>query len=99
MLELGVSGAELIARIESVPFSRWHTKARIIVGSATFFDAFDALSLAFALSVSFAYGASPPLKAGSSSAPATLDNSPARCSSPGSPKSTAESGVQRAQLR
>jgi len=46
-----VSGAALIARIENVPFSRWHAKARIVVGSATFFDAFDALSLAFALPV------------------------------------------------
>ncbi|HEY2020112.1 MAG TPA: MFS transporter [Paraburkholderia sp.] len=43
--------AALIRRIESVPFSRWHTKARIIVGSATFFDAFDALSIAFVLPV------------------------------------------------
>jgi putative MFS transporter len=41
----------LIARLERVPFSRWHAKARIIVGSATFFDAFNALSLAFALPV------------------------------------------------
>ena len=43
--------AELIARIESVPFSRWHLRARVIMGSATFFDAFDALSLAFVLPV------------------------------------------------
>ena len=43
--------ASLIARIENVPFSQWHTKARVIVGSATFFDAFSALSLAFALPV------------------------------------------------
>jgi putative MFS transporter len=41
----------LIARLESVPFSRWHIRPRIIVGSATFFDAFDALSLAFVLPV------------------------------------------------
>src|SRR5947199_9212723 len=41
----------LIARLESVPFSRWHAKARIVVGSATFFDAFNALALAFALPV------------------------------------------------
>ena len=34
-----------------MPFSRWHLRARIIVGSATFFDAFDALSLAFVLPV------------------------------------------------
>jgi MFS transporter, putative metabolite:H+ symporter len=41
--------AALIARIESVPFSRWHLRARIVMGSATFFDAFDALALAFVL--------------------------------------------------
>src|SRR2546425_1023392 len=46
-----IDATELIARIENVPFSRWHAKARIIVGSATFFDAFSALSLAFALPV------------------------------------------------
>lgn len=45
------SPAALLARMESVPFSRWHTKARIVIGTATFFDAFDALSLAFALPV------------------------------------------------
>lgn len=42
---------DLITRLESVPFSRWHLRARLIVGSATFFDAFDALSLAFVLPV------------------------------------------------
>jgi putative MFS transporter len=41
--------ANLLARMEQVPFSRWHAKARIVMGSATFFDAFNALSLAFAL--------------------------------------------------
>ena len=41
--------ARLLARMEQVPFSRWHMKARVIMGSATFFDAFNALSLAFAL--------------------------------------------------
>ena len=45
------SAASLIARLERVPFSRWHLRARIIMGSATFFDAFDALSLAFVLPV------------------------------------------------
>ena len=45
------AGAELIARMEQVPFTRWHLRARIIMGSATFFDAFDALSLAFVLPV------------------------------------------------
>jgi putative MFS transporter len=43
--------AALIARLERIPFSRWHLRVRVIVGSATFFDAFDALSLAFVLPV------------------------------------------------
>ena len=47
---LGDAGAaSLLLRMEQVPFSRWHANARIVMGSATFFDAFNALSLAFAL--------------------------------------------------
>ncbi|MDR6475939.1 hypothetical protein ABIE53_005829 [Burkholderia sp. OAS925] len=38
--------ANLLFRIENVPFCKWHTRARIVMGSATLFDAFDALSLA-----------------------------------------------------
>ena len=41
--------SSLLLRMEQVPFSRWHMKARLVMGSATFFDAFNALSLAFAL--------------------------------------------------
>jgi MFS transporter, putative metabolite:H+ symporter len=40
------SAARLIARMERVPFTPWHMKARIVMGSATFFDAYNALSLA-----------------------------------------------------
>lgn len=47
----GPSAADLVARLERVRPSRWLLRARIIVGSATFFDAFDALSLAFVLPV------------------------------------------------
>src|SRR3984893_10934998 len=43
--------AALIARMERVPFSRWHMKARLVMGSATFFDAYNALSQAFALPI------------------------------------------------
>ncbi len=43
--------ARLLFRAENVPFCRWHTKTRIVMGSATFLDAFDALSLAFVLPV------------------------------------------------
>ncbi len=46
-----MDASALIARLEAVPFSRWHLRARLVVGSATFFDAFDALSLAFVLPV------------------------------------------------
>ena len=45
------TAADLLARMESVPFSWWHAKARLIMGSATFFDAFNSLSLAFALPI------------------------------------------------
>jgi MFS transporter, putative metabolite:H+ symporter len=41
--------SSLLLRMEQAPFSRWHMKARLVMGSATFFDAFNALSLAFAL--------------------------------------------------
>src|SRR3954469_16544182 len=47
----GLRGASLLERMSLVPFSRWHLRARIVMGSATFFDAFDALSLAFVLPV------------------------------------------------
>jgi putative MFS transporter len=50
-LTADATGAELIGRLEAVPFSRWHLRARVIMGTATFFDAFDALSLAFVLPV------------------------------------------------
>ena len=45
------SASGLIARLERAPITRWHLRARVIMGSATFFDAFDALSLAFVLPV------------------------------------------------
>jgi putative MFS transporter len=41
----------VVARIERLPTSWWHVKARIIVGVATFFDAFDAIAIATVLPV------------------------------------------------
>jgi putative MFS transporter len=41
----------IVARLERLPTSWWHVKARIIVGVATFFDAFDALAIASVLPV------------------------------------------------
>src|ERR1700689_2652439 len=43
--------ADLIARMEKVPTSRWFVIARVVMGSATFFDAFNALSIAFVLPI------------------------------------------------
>jgi putative MFS transporter len=37
--------------MEQVPTSRWYVRARVVMGSATFFDAFNALSIAFVLPI------------------------------------------------
>ena len=42
---------DIAARIERLPTSWWHVKTRIIVGVATFFDAFDAIAIATVLPV------------------------------------------------
>ena len=42
---------EVVARLERLPVSAWHVKMRLIIGVATFFDAFDALAIAFVLPV------------------------------------------------
>jgi len=41
----------LLARLEQIPASRWFVIARVVMGSATFFDAFNALSIAFVLPI------------------------------------------------
>src|SRR5712692_2819889 len=41
----------IVARLERLPTSWWQIKTRIIVGFATFFDAFDALAIASVLPV------------------------------------------------
>lgn len=46
-----VTAAQIAARIERLPFSPWHVKVRVIMGVATFFDAFDALAIAYVLPV------------------------------------------------
>lgn len=53
--QLGVAQAAtaeaIVARVDRLPISWWHVKTRIIVGVATFFDAFDALAIASVLPV------------------------------------------------
>src|SRR3954468_4457786 len=46
-----VSEQSIAARLERLPVSPWHVKMRVILGVATFFDAFDALSIAYVLPV------------------------------------------------
>jgi putative MFS transporter len=52
MSEPAVARADLtqqaiVARIERLPVSAWHVKMRAIIATATFFDSFDALTIAF----------------------------------------------------
>src|SRR5260370_23249141 len=42
---------QIVARLERLPTSWWQVQTRIIVGVATFFDAFDALAIASILPV------------------------------------------------
>jgi putative MFS transporter len=48
---LATAQRDIAARLERLPITRTHTKARFVVGSATFFDGFDALSIAFVMPV------------------------------------------------
>jgi MFS transporter, putative metabolite:H+ symporter len=41
--------ALLLARIERIRVTPWHVRALVIMGSATFFDAFDVLAIAYVL--------------------------------------------------
>src|ERR1700733_3285390 len=47
----GGAAKDILARIERLPVSWWQIRTRIIVGTATFFDAFDALTIAYVLPV------------------------------------------------
>jgi putative MFS transporter len=44
-------GASLTARLERLPMTRWHVRVRVAMGTASFFDAFNALTVASALPV------------------------------------------------
>jgi MFS transporter, putative metabolite:H+ symporter len=46
-----VTQEQIAARIERLPLSPWHLKLRVIMGIALFFDAFDALAIAYVLPV------------------------------------------------
>ena len=44
-----VTVEDISARIDRLPYSRWHTKVLGVVGTANFFDAFDLLTIAFVM--------------------------------------------------
>jgi MFS transporter, putative metabolite:H+ symporter len=45
----GQRAAALLARIERAEIGPWHIRALVVMGSATFFDAFDVLAIAYVL--------------------------------------------------
>ncbi|MGW6401298.1 MFS transporter [Streptomyces sp. NPDC055134] len=46
-----ITEADVAARIERLPKARWQVRSRLAIGVATFFDAFDALSVAYVMPV------------------------------------------------
>ena len=46
-----LSAVAILARLERVPATFWHVRARFIAGTATFFDAFDVLAISVVLPV------------------------------------------------
>jgi putative MFS transporter len=46
-----VTQEQIAARVERLPLSPWHLKLRVVMGIALFFDAFDALAIAYVLPV------------------------------------------------
>ncbi len=44
-----ISAADIAARVDRLPITRWHLKIRSILGMATFFDGFDAIAIAFVI--------------------------------------------------
>jgi MFS transporter, putative metabolite:H+ symporter len=70
MTNIGVAAqapttAEVVARLERLPPSRWHVRIRSIIGVAWFFDAFDALAIAYVLPVLIGLWKLSPLEIGS----------------------------------
>jgi putative MFS transporter len=45
------SDSQIVARIERLPLSSWHGKIGLVIGTGFFFDAFDAMAIAYTLPV------------------------------------------------
>jgi MFS transporter, putative metabolite:H+ symporter len=48
-MDAAIDRYQIAARMERLPLSPWHNKMRLIVGSANFADAYDALTIAYVL--------------------------------------------------
>ena len=46
-----LQSSSVIARLERLPITRWHVRARLVMGTATFFDGYNVLAIAYALPV------------------------------------------------
>ena len=46
-----VTDSQIVARIERLPLSSWHGKIGLVIGTGFFFDAFDAMAIAYTLPV------------------------------------------------
>ena len=49
LLEQAGAEGRIAARMERLPTTRWQVRIRVIIGTATFFDAFDSIAIASAL--------------------------------------------------
>lgn len=46
---MALTGESIIARLEDAPLTSWQIKLRLVVGTTTFFNAFEVLAIAYAL--------------------------------------------------
>jgi MFS transporter, putative metabolite:H+ symporter len=54
----------VVARLERLPYPRWHITVTAVLGVAIFFDSFDSLALAYVLPVLIPLWHIPPEKIG-----------------------------------
>ena len=80
---------DIVARLERLPTSWWQVKTRIIVGVATFFDAFDALAIASSCRCIVPLWKLTPPQIGLMISAGFVGQLSARCCSAGSPSATA----------
>lgn len=51
MATSNATDSQIVARIERLPLSSWHGKIGLVIGTGFFFDAFDAMAIAYTLPV------------------------------------------------